>query len=212
MSQDEFQPAVLMTISELETLRVLTDPLRIRVLETMMEGPTTVKQIAETLDIPATKLYYHVNLLEKHGLIVVVDTQVVSGIIEKHYQAVAESFQIDRSLLAFETNVNAGEFGVIELMLDPVREEIRSGLRSGLIQASPDAPAYARLSMSRTRVMLTHEQAEEFNQRIHSLLDDLKAINQDEDITGKHAYALLVAFYPTQIGRRSPDAKEQDHE
>jgi hypothetical protein len=211
MSDEKFEPLEEMTISDLETLRVLTDPFRIRVLETMMEGPTTVKQIAEKLDTPATKLYYHVNLLEKHSLIAVVDTQIVSGIIEKHYQAVAGSFRIDRSLLAFETDLEEGSFGVIEMMLDPVREEIRSGLRSGLIKALPDAPASARLSMSRTRVMLTPEQAEDFNQRLHGILDDLKAANQDDDQTGKQAYALLIAFYPTEIEKK-PTNKEQDHE
>jgi hypothetical protein len=211
MADNKFQPVEQITINDLETLKVVTDPFRMRVLETMMEGPITVKQVAERLATPATKLYYHVNLLEKHGLIVVVDTQVVSGIIEKHYQAAAGSFQIDRSLLAFEASIGEGGHGVIEMMLDPVREEIRSGLRSGLIKSSPDASVYERLSMSRTRVMLTPEQAEDFNARINAILDDLRAMNND-DLTGKQAYALLIAFYPIQTGQKLSDPKEQDHD
>ena len=207
MEENKFQPLDQLTISDLETLKVITDPFRIRVLETMMEGSITVKQVAERLDTPATKLYYHVNLLEKHGLIVVVDTQIVSGIIEKHYQAAAESFQIDRSLLAFEGSVGEGGYGVIEMMLDPVREEIRSGLRSGLIQSSPDASVSERLSMSRTRVMLTPEQAEDFSGRIKAILDDLRAINND-DLTGTQGYGLLIAFYPTQTGQKLSEPKE----
>jgi hypothetical protein len=207
MEENKFQPLDQMTIGDLETLKVVTDPFRIRVLETMMEGSITVKQVAERLDIPATKLYYHVNLLEKHGLIVVVDTQIVSGIIEKHYQAAAESFQIDRSLLAFEGSVGEGGYGVIEMMLDPVREEVRSGLRSGLIQSSPDASVSERLSMSRTRVMLTPEQAEDFSGRINAILEELRAINND-DLTGKQGYGLLIAFYPMQTGQKLFEPKE----
>ena len=77
-----------MKITDLESLKVLADPLRLSILEYLMK-PSTVKRIAEKLGKPPTKLYYHFNLLEQHGLIQLVDTRVVSGIIEKHYQATA---------------------------------------------------------------------------------------------------------------------------
>lgn len=73
-----------MMIEDAETLRVLADPLRLRIRELMVR-PCTVKQVAAVLGIAPTKLYYHINLLEKHKLIVVVAARVVSGIIEKQY-------------------------------------------------------------------------------------------------------------------------------
>lgn len=66
----------------------------------MMEQVCTVKQIAAKLNIPPTKLYYHFKQLEEHGLIRVVDTRLVSGIVEKLYQARAYSYRVDKGLLS----------------------------------------------------------------------------------------------------------------
>src|SRR5688572_24810596 len=97
--QINFVPAESYLVTDLETLKVLADPLRLRIRE-LMGKPTTVKQVAAKLDLPATKLYYHINLLEKHGLIVLVDTRVVSGIIEKHYQVSAQNVRVAKHLLS----------------------------------------------------------------------------------------------------------------
>ena len=72
---DEFQidnypqPDDKFVINSLETLKVMADPNRLKILEEMIEGPRTVKQLASALETTATKLYYHINLLEEHGLI-----------------------------------------------------------------------------------------------------------------------------------------------
>src|SRR5919199_432922 len=92
-------PADELTISDLDSLRVIADPLRLRILESLIE-PRTVKQVAAELGIFPTKLYYHMQLLERHGLIMVVDTRLVSGILEKRYRAAARCFHVDHALLA----------------------------------------------------------------------------------------------------------------
>jgi len=68
-------------ITSLETLKVFSDPLRQQIIETLLDGPRTVKQIAAELNIPPNKLYYHVNLLEAHSLIQVTDTRIVLSLI-----------------------------------------------------------------------------------------------------------------------------------
>ena len=47
-------------------------------LITAMQQPTTVKAIAADLNMPPSKLYYHVNMMEKHGLIRVVGMNLES--------------------------------------------------------------------------------------------------------------------------------------
>lgn len=61
-----FKPTPEMIITDLETLKVLADPLRLSIIE-YLSRPGTVKKIAEKLDKPPTKLYYHFNLLENMG-------------------------------------------------------------------------------------------------------------------------------------------------
>src|SRR3712207_1417060 len=92
---DQLDPKDIYFISDLETLKVVSDPLRLRILECFRGVPATVKDVAAALDMPPTRLYYHVNQLEERGLIHVVETRVVSGIIEKHYQTTAYRLTVD---------------------------------------------------------------------------------------------------------------------
>lgn len=76
-----------------EAVKVFADSLRLKILR-LMERPTTVKAVANALQMPVTKLYYHVNLLAQHGLIQVVDQNLESGIVEKVYQLSARQFKL----------------------------------------------------------------------------------------------------------------------
>src|SRR3954454_22240427 len=90
-----------LTITDLEVVRIVSDRVRLRVLEAFgrSRGPRTVKQVATELGELPTKLYYHVNLLEGAGLLVVAESNLVSGILEKRYMPAAKSFRIERRLL-----------------------------------------------------------------------------------------------------------------
>ena len=59
-------------ISDVETIKALSDPLRLRILEVMTAGHDetfTVKRLATSLGVSQTKLYHHVNLLVERELI-----------------------------------------------------------------------------------------------------------------------------------------------
>ena len=67
------------TISSLDQVKVVADPLRVRILETIVLEPRTTKQIAEILGEKPTRLYHHVDALAEAGLIRLVDTRPVRG-------------------------------------------------------------------------------------------------------------------------------------
>src|SRR6476659_4332264 len=114
LTEETFEPASELVIADLDALRVIADPLRIQILQVTAEEPRTVKQIAGMVNIPPTKLYYHINALEEHGLLRVVSTRLVSGILEKQYRAAAMSMRFDRRLLASGTGA---EDDALNLML-----------------------------------------------------------------------------------------------
>jgi DNA-binding transcriptional ArsR family regulator len=197
---DEFQPVELMTISDLETLKVMTDPLRLQILEIFMEQPTTVKQLAARLEMEPTKLYYHVNLLEKHELIAVVKTQVVSGIIEKHYMAAAGTFHVDRNLLSSDSGGDSA-MAIIDTILGPVTGEIRDGIRKGMISTSEDAQPRNKLMLRRAKFTLQDDDAEAFYEKITALINDYAGKDKTNQMTpDKQAYSLTIAMYPVEVG------------
>jgi DNA-binding transcriptional ArsR family regulator len=87
-------------INSLEQLRAMADQLRLSILERLLGRAMTVTQLGEALGIAPAKAHYHVRELERVGLLRLVNTREKGGILEKYYRAVAEDFQVPRSLLS----------------------------------------------------------------------------------------------------------------
>jgi len=89
----EEQPGIR-EIDSVEELRALADPVRLAILSALdMHVPggelpvMSVKELAQHLGEPQTKLYRHVKQLEAAGLVEVAATRMVSGILEQRYRA-----------------------------------------------------------------------------------------------------------------------------
>ncbi len=189
-------PQPVKIIRDLETLKVLTDPLRMRILALLRERPRPVKEVAQALEIPPTRLYYHFNLLEKHGLIQVVATRVVSGIIEKHYQVTAYEFNVDRQLLA--PTAQEGWQLVWSQTLDVLQRDIAHLAESGALQALIEAEAQGQaipMRISKALMRLSPSRAQAFLERLKALIAEFEA-PQAEPGEGVAPYAFFVAFYP----------------
>jgi DNA-binding transcriptional ArsR family regulator len=196
MSDTPFQIEEIFTIKDLDTLKVVADPLRIRILEFFSdENPHTVKQISTALEIAPNKLYYHVNMLEEYGLLRVVDTRIVSGIIEKLYMVVAHTIQVDRNLLSPSgSSVNNEALTLmVEAMLDETKRSIFESARAGLIDTSEEGDVRDRLIMGSMTGRLRAEDAHEFIQRFNALV---KEFADRDDPSGK-PYRLSFTIFPS---------------
>src|SRR5260221_6725972 len=76
------KPEPRLEIRGLEPLKIIADPLRLRLVEALRMAPATVKELAAQQDVAPKSLYYHIGLLERHGMVKVVDSRLVSGILE----------------------------------------------------------------------------------------------------------------------------------
>jgi len=71
---------------ETQQLRALAHPLRLKLLESFARGNCTTMQVAEQLGQPPTRLYHHVNALERAGLLRLRETRPNRGTTEKYYE------------------------------------------------------------------------------------------------------------------------------
>jgi DNA-binding transcriptional ArsR family regulator len=194
----------LFTIKDLETLKVVSDPLRMRIIDTtglanQLGELRTVKQIAAELDTEPARLYYHINLLEKHGLIKVADTQVVSGIIEKHYQVAALSITIDRELFASGVTQDEKTEAMMAL-LDSTLDAVRADMLRLVRTIGEDEGAATRFSgqsgqITRENARLSPAQAREFNERLLALMAEFREMSPPKG-EGGLIYGLTVVFNP----------------
>jgi len=197
-TKTDYQPIPEVLIEDLDTLKVLADPLRLRIRELLIQ-PRTVKEIAKVLDIPATKLYYHINLLEKHKLIVVVDTRIVSGIIEKHYQVASQTVRVASHLLSPQTNEATQSFDLtINSLFDDARNDLRESFTKGIIQIDDEAPPHQTMSVGSARFYLTNEQANDLYDRMQVIYEEFHALSEaqlkNSDTT---MYKFLHALFPS---------------
>jgi DNA-binding transcriptional ArsR family regulator len=66
--------------------KALADPLRIRLLEWLIEAPRSARQLADCAGLPADRLYYHLGQLEQAGLIEVAEyRRMARGKVERVY-------------------------------------------------------------------------------------------------------------------------------
>lgn len=83
----------------------MADTQKTRIIDCFeQEKPMTVRGISEKLNLPYSRVNYHIKAMEKTGLLMVADTKVKSGIIEKHYLPAAKEFRIDRIFALSESN------------------------------------------------------------------------------------------------------------
>jgi DNA-binding transcriptional ArsR family regulator len=178
-----------------EALKALADPLRIRFLILLADGPSTVKEAAEALGVPPTRLYYHVKLLERYGLISVAGRRLVSGIEERTYRARAKTWTMSPSLAASAISAT----GALRAMVNMVRAEIEAAL-----QARPEEPIATDVSsplpaVGLTQLALGKEDLEELERRFGSVMEDF-GMDQAERAEGKPVYHMFFAVYPAPRG------------
>jgi DNA-binding transcriptional ArsR family regulator len=204
---EQFTPAEELVIGDLETLKVLSDELRLSILEYLQDSGT-VKSVADKLNRPPTKLYYHFNLLEKHGLIQMVNTRIVSGIVEKHYQASALRFRLARGLLSptskdFDEQIDTMFTGIF----GSARDDLRESLVDGVVETGEDAPAHRSLLLNQSRSLMTVDEADKFYEQLGELLKTYGFTDIDRDSDRKdpnrQLYKITVALHPSSRGKKS---------
>jgi DNA-binding transcriptional ArsR family regulator len=184
-------------IDDLEALKVISDALRMKILELTSSDPDrawSAKELAASLGTSQTKLYHHLALLEEHGFLRVAETRMVSGITERRYAATAHGYRIERSLLA-GSGGEAAVSDTLDAIFDKTRSEIMASIHDGLIDDAETDPARRRMAMSASHVRLSPDNV----RKVMRLIEQLAKRAETDDPDGT-PYGLVLAFYPRSNG------------
>jgi DNA-binding transcriptional ArsR family regulator len=182
MKSRPHEPMGTYVVRNIDELRALLDRKRVVILRTLAEESLTVKQLADRMGLVPASVHYHVKVLERVGLVALVDTKEKSGLLEKYYRSVAREFQVDPSL--------GREPQAPGLALDALIRDMRSSV-SHLQQIGDTDPL---INVQLVNVNLSREAAGRFAGRLHELAAEFKAAEEP----GAHeAYALALAVYPS---------------
>ncbi len=185
-----------LVISDVPTLKAMADPLRLQILIELADHTRTVKEVAATLGVRPTRLYYHFKILEQSGLIRVVDRRMVSGIEERSYESVADS-----TTIAPEVIPSGVKSGVVGALLNVVRAELELALLSGSMVIGDPEGAVPILSM--TALQLFPAEVEELQKRLMAIVEEFG--NRSEPGEARRQYHAMLACYlaPSEVRRNA---------
>ena len=183
-------PRATAMVSTPRQIEALASPLRARIIR-HAGRPVTVAELAERLDVPATRLYYHVNLLVEEGFLVQVDQRKSGARIERIYLRTAGDFQLDPGLAEAVGDRREAARLAASLVLEPARTEIEEGLERML------AGEQLVGELSRSVIHLTPVDAARFGQKLgRQTRYEIAASNPDDP--GASPFALTTAFLPIE--------------
>lgn len=153
--------------TDLPALRALTHPLRLQLVDLLDRRPMSVKDLAGELGVARNKLHYHVNILEKHGVVRVASTE--GG--ERRYEPTGRSFELERK--AVTPRIASSISGILESAARDLDQQLRSEKRGPM-------------SVGRQRVRVNADNHDAFTAEVRELMERYR----DEESDAVFVFAL----------------------
>jgi hypothetical protein len=194
------------TLDDLEQIRVLAHPLRIRILEAFGEERTT-KQVAGILGEKPTRLYHHVDLLERVGLIAPTRTRPNRGTVEKYYLAVARTFQADSRVFLPGRKGETKKSAAIRKMITTIFDTTSAELAALACREGSDAreTIAEEAFVSFLEIRASPEKLNDVRRQLNELVRSLEAEGSATSSAAPESsppHRLTLAYYPLLEGAR----------
>lgn len=174
-----------------QELRALAHPLRLRLLEEFAGQARTTMQVAATMGEPPTRLYHHVNALERAGILKLARTRQVRGTTEKYYEVAKKTFGAISG-----SQITGRMRGPLQNVAHMMFEEARSELFAAIADPSSLTPDTQPVAL---RMLLTTSPAQiaEVRKKLIALLHSVrKECKRRPPKADARRWALTVAFAP----------------
>jgi DNA-binding transcriptional ArsR family regulator len=160
-------------------LRAIGHRTRSRILDLVLDRAATTAQLATALGLPKGTVGYHLRVLADAGLVRVVATQQVRGVVAKYYGRVGRTIVIKGDYLGGDSPAP---------MLTEALHEAAEAVESGIWDAGAPTPTFTL-----RHVRLDDRAAAEFAARVMDLALEFTALPR----AGDTVYAFIAGVYPT---------------
>ena len=183
-------------ISDIDQVKALAHPLRMRIIETLAASdPMTTKQVANALGEKPTRLYHHVDILQKTGLIRLTHTRQNRGTTEKYYEAIAKQFRAGADLFSDESSDD--QKNALRPMIRTVFDNTLSEMLRLVEQNDFEEKLEEEGLLSYLEIHLPQEKVDIVQQKLKDVLEYLQGLEEsgfgDEEL---RKFRLTIAHYP----------------
>lgn len=176
-----------LTVTRPDQLHALGDPTRWRILGRLLDGPASIQELANALRIAKGTIGHHVRVLDAAGLIRLVESRRVRGVVEKRYARVARQFRLSEGEGPPATEVDA-RFSQLPL-------------RQALAEARPEQGAGDPSSSVVVRARMSAARARRFGQLVEGLAQEFADGAPGEG----EAFGFVAAIYVPDWAADEPD-------
>jgi DNA-binding transcriptional ArsR family regulator len=182
MSNYDLDPAPVLKILSSEQIRAYVNPTRMTILALLAQEKRSVSGVARQLGVHPANLTHHFKLLEKAGLIELVEKRETGKNLEKRYRARAYQFIVSASDQPADQKL---------LALSILRDNLNSAMQT--LNDPNDGRAVLGIIKS---VRLSTKELQTFGAKLMALADEFAGHAAE---TGE-VYSLNVSLYPTLAG------------
>jgi DNA-binding transcriptional ArsR family regulator len=186
MTSDDFVPVNVITLSGEDQIRAYIHPTRMTILERLAGEKQSVSGIARTLGVHPANLTHHFKLLEKAGLIKLVEKRDTGKNYEKLYRAAAYHFTVSTQ---GDSPANKKV-----LALSILHDNLTAAIEAQRARED-DSPVFGYVKEMR----MSMEDIGRFHGKLVKLLDEFAARRPKD---GK-PYTVNVGFYPGESAEAS---------
>jgi DNA-binding transcriptional ArsR family regulator len=188
--------------AQVEILKALAAPTRLRIMYALEVGAAeprvmSVKELAEELAEPQTRLYRHVKVLESAGLIEVAATRMVSGILEQRYRATDRELQLGPGIVRAAPDEAEAAFNT---MMHMFSQQFIAAYREGRIPDGdvPEGESYRQPKLMIASSRISPARATSIRNQLERISDELSRAN---DPDGVPVNTVIVFYSPGEPDR-----------
>jgi DNA-binding transcriptional ArsR family regulator len=164
------------TVTRPDQLQALGDPTRWRILGRLLDGPASIQELARALGAAKGTISHHVRVLDRAGLIRLVEQHRVRGVVEKRYARVGRQFRLPER--ESELGAEHPEIGMLPL---------RQALAEASASAGADDPSMSLVMRARMPAARAH--------RFARLLELLAAEFSEGAPGSGETFAIVAGIY-----------------
>ena len=185
MTNINFKPKKLLVLRKNSRIKAYVHPTRIAILRMLAAKKRTVSNIAKELGVHPANITHHFKLLEKVGLIRLVEKRDIGKNIEKYYRSVAYNFMV-----SFD---KPGKFSKKALALSILRNDLSTAISTVRKDDKHEVIALIKI----TRIL--PGDVKPLQRKIMKLV---REFTQYDSAKGK-AYTINISVYPNETNHIS---------
>jgi len=170
----------LLVLTDSKQIKAYVHPTRINILTMLANKKLTISNVAKKLKVHPANITHHFKLLEKVGLIVLVEKRDIGQNIEKYYRSVARNF-----VVSFD---KPGKISKKAFALSILRDDLSSGIST--IRKDHKHEVIALIKVAK----ILPSDVKPLQKKIMKLIEEFARRHTDKGT----AYTMNISVYPNE--------------